>query len=128
MGTQQMLYVALGVIIVGVAIVVGVSAFQSNAIESSRNALIDDLLYFATKARSYFWKPYNLGGGNKSFDGIDITKLSARTETDNGRYYIENTTSDEVVLVGVGRVVSGVDTIRVRMRVNESANEIEIIN
>ncbi|MBI3003831.1 MAG: hypothetical protein HYY49_00260 [Ignavibacteriales bacterium] len=128
MGTQQMLYVALGVIIVGIAIVVGVTAFQANAIESSRNALVDDLLFFATKARSYFWKPLNLGGGNNSFEGIDIRKLSARSETANGRYYIENTTSDEVVLVGVGRVVSGRDTIRVRMRVNESTSQIEIIH
>lgn len=128
MGQQQLLLVVLGMILVGIAIVVAVTMFQSNAIESSRAAIINDLLYFASKARQYYWKPVNLGGGNRSFAGIDFHTLSTLTENVNGRYYLESASANEVVLVGVGRMVSGEDSVRVRMRINEKKNLIEIIN
>jgi RNA binding exosome subunit len=50
------------------------------------------------------------------------------TENPNARYYIETANDDECVIVGVGKVVSGDDSIRVRIRVTERRNIIEIIN
>ena len=118
----------LGMILVGIAIAVAVTMFQAHAIDSSRNALINDLLFFATKARAYYWKPSNLGGGNHDFSGLTINKLATFSENDNGRYYIESTGSTEIVIVGVGRMVSGDDTVRVRMHINESTQLIEVLN
>ena len=128
MGQQQLILVVLGMIIVGIAIVVAVTMFQSNAIESSRSALINDLLYFASKARGYYWRPLNFGGGNHSFNGITMGMLSSMSENENGRYYIESYTTNEVVFVGVGRMVAGDDSVRVRMTVNEQNSVIQIVN
>jgi hypothetical protein len=128
MGQQQFLLVVLGMILVGIAIAVAVTMFQAHAIDSSRNALINDLLFFATKARAYYWKPANLGGGNHDFSNLTMNNLSTFSENDNGRYYIESAATAEIVIVGVGRMVSGDDTVRVRMHINESTQLIEVLN
>ena len=114
MGTQQLLLTVLGMVLVGIAITVGITLFQSNAIESGRNALIEDMLFFAGKAREYYWRPYVLGGGGRNFKGVTIRTLTTQPENDNGRYYLDGEPSEhELVLMGVGRMISGNDTIRV---------------
>ena len=129
MGSQDLLLAVLGMVLIGIAITVAITMFQANAIDSSRSALIEDLLFFASRAREYYWKPLSLAGGNKDFSGLTINKLSSKTENDNGRYFVESASKDELVLVGIGRVVAnGSDTIEVKMRVNEQSNKIEIIH
>jgi hypothetical protein len=128
MGQQQLLLIILGVIIVGVAIAVGITLFRSNAVESSRTAIINDLGYFAMRARQIYFKPAHLGGTARDFRGISLGMLTTLEENENGRYYIETVDKDELVLVGVGKIVVHDDTIRVRMRINELDNIVEIIN
>jgi hypothetical protein len=128
LGHQQFFFAILGVVIVGIAIAVGVTMFKGNAIESSRSALINDLMYLASRARSQYWKPRVLAGASRDFTNIEYRRISTMSENENGRYYIQEATKDELVLVGVGRVVSGNDTIRIRMHVNERKNLVEIIN
>lgn len=128
MGQMQLLLIVLGVLIVGIAIWVGISMFQANAIESTRNAIINDLGFFAQRARAYYNKPTTSGGGNRSFTGLTMGSLSSMTENVNARYYLESSTEDECVVVGVGKIVSGDDSVRVRIRINERRNTIEIIN
>jgi hypothetical protein len=128
MGHQQYLLALLGVLIVGIAIAVAVSMFGGHAADSSRHALIGDLQYLASRARSLYWKPKPMGGADKDFSNISYRDVTTMAENQNGRYYIEGQSHDEIIFVGVGRVVSGDDTVRVRMRVNEKKNLIEVIN
>jgi hypothetical protein len=128
MGQQQLLLVILALLIVGIATMVGITIFGGSAVEATRNAIIADLGFYAQRARQYYWKPVSLGGGSKSFEGITIKHLTHITENENARYYIEETARDYVVLVGVGKVVSGEDSIRVKMRVNERQNQLTIVN
>ncbi len=128
MGQQQLLLIILGTIIVGIAITVGLTIFKANAVESSRTAIINDLGYFAMRARQMYYKPKNLGGMNRDFRGITLNMLSTLSENENGRYYIESSSKDSIVLVGVGRIVVHDDSIRIRMIVNEATDRIEIIN
>lgn len=128
MGQQQLLLVILGVIIVGIAIAVGLTMFTSNAVESSRTAIINDLGYYAMRARQIYVKPKQLGGTNRDFTGITLNMLTPLSENENGRYYVDSTSRDEIILMGVGRIVVHNDTIRIRMRINEAENKIEIIN
>lgn len=128
MGQMQLMLVVLGVLLVGIAIWVGVTMFQANAAESTRNAIINDLGFFATRARSYYNTPVSGGGGAKSFVGITIRTLAGFTENVNAIYSIESTSVDECIIMGVGKIVSNDDSIRVRMRVNERRNIIEIVN
>lgn len=128
MGQQQMMFVVLGLIIVGIAIAVGITMFSANAEESCRSAIVNDLLFFANQARAYYWKPTFLGGGGKSFMGLRLSMLSNFSENENARYYVESIEPGECIIVGIGKVVAGNDSVRIRVRVNEADNIIEIIN
>lgn len=128
MGQQNLLIVVVGIMIVAIAVTVGISLFRGNSVEAARNNLIVDLGFYAQKAREYFWKPRAQGGGDRSFTGVRLDNLAYATQNENGRYYVETSTQDEVIIVGVGMVVSGDDTIRVRMRVSERRNIVEILN
>ncbi len=128
MGQQNLLLIIVGILIVALAVTVAISIFQGNSVETSRNNLIVDLGFYAQKAREFYWKPRAQGGGDRSFKNVTINNIAYSTENENGRYYVESSTDDEVVLLGVGRMISGDDTIRVRMRVSERQNLIEIIN
>ena len=48
MGQQQLLLIVLSVIIVGIAVAVGITTFQSNAVEANRQAVISDLVNYAS--------------------------------------------------------------------------------
>ena len=96
MGQQQLLLIILGVIIVGIAVAVGITMFQDNAVDQNRSAVIADLTTLAAKAQQYYAKPVTLGGGGNSFVGLtaDATGLGdlasvAFTNNANGTYTIK---------------------------------------
>ena len=128
MGSQQLIMVILSMVVVSVAIIIAITMFQANAIESNRSALIDDLINLAGIARSYYWKPANIGGGNRSFVGITIRMLTTRPENENGRYFIvDNSNVTKLMIGGKGKMVVDADTIEIHMLINEEQNKIEII-
>ena len=111
MGQQQLLLIILGVIIVGIAVAVGITMFQDNAVDQNRSAVIADLTTLAAKAQQYYSKPITLSGGGNSFVGltanafgIGILASPAFTDNTNGTYTIK-TAGDgtQVVLHGVGK-------------------------
>ena len=59
---------------------------------------------------------------------MTLGALSSMTENANGIFYLESAEEGECAIIGVGRIVSGDDSVRVRIRVNEQRNIIEIIN
>ena len=129
MGQTQLLLIILGVLLVGVAIFVGVSMFEANAIENTRNAIITDLNAFASRAHAYFWKPTTQGGGNKSFVGVTMGMILPMGENANATYFLESAAADNCVIIGVGKIVTtNGDSIRVRIRITEPRNWVEILN
>jgi Tfp pilus assembly protein PilE len=72
MGQQQLLLIVLGVIIVGIAVVVGINVFTASASSSNRDAITADLTNLASMAQQYYRKPLALGGGGNSFVGFTI--------------------------------------------------------
>ncbi len=72
MGSQQILMIVLGVVVVGIAVAISLLFFDQSAEQSSRDALAQDCLKLASNAQGYFQTPAMLGGGNNSFDGITI--------------------------------------------------------
>lgn len=70
MGQQQLLLIILGVIIVGIAIAVGVTMFRDNAVSSNRDAISNDLMHLAAKAKHFYKRPTSMGGGGHSFVGL----------------------------------------------------------
>ena len=113
MGQQQLLLIILGVIIVGIAVAVGITMFQDNAVDQNRSAVIADLTTLAAKSQQYYAKPTTLGGGGNSFSGLSadgtglgILASTAFTTNANGTYSISTLgTAGSVTLKGVGAVV-----------------------
>jgi hypothetical protein len=69
MGQQQLLLIVLGVIIVGVAVVVGINLFNANAKEAEIHNLANQNLNYIYMARTYYLKPITAGGGGRSYQG-----------------------------------------------------------
>ena len=90
MGQQQLLLIVLSVIIVGVAISVGVTQFQSSAVESNRQAVISDLVNYAAKAQRFYRTPTQLGGGSQNFQNFVMGPLDRVNA--NGMYEVGTTT------------------------------------
>ena len=101
MGQQQLILIAVGVIIVGVAVTVGLTYFPNKAVQFNRDAIIKDLVTLASDAQAYYKKASGSGGGQGSFVGYNIPqKLKL---TDNGSFRIVNTRQDRIILQGVGK-------------------------
>ncbi len=86
MGTQQLLLIVLGIIVVGTGVAVGIGIFGSNAEQAQRDAITEHCLLIASAAQGYYGKPAMLGGGENSFDSIEITDcgLSASGDVTTG--------------------------------------------
>jgi hypothetical protein len=70
MGQQQLLLLVLGIVIVGLAVVVGIQAFGENQKKSNQDALVNDGVRFASDAQAWALKPDAFGGGSGSFTGL----------------------------------------------------------
>ena len=84
MGQQQLLLIVLGVIIVGIAVVVGINVFTAQSEESSKDAIVSDCTNLGAMAQQYFRKPTAMGGGGNTFTGWTIP--SNLDTTANGTY------------------------------------------
>lgn len=132
MGTQQILLIVLGIIIVGIAIVIGLDNFQSKAVQSNRDAVILDLNNLASDALAYYKKTSTYGGGEQSFIGYDIaTQLK---KNDNGTYSVLSTQSQKVIVEGIGVEkegnlgCSGSNNIKYRIIVEPDKSTLQKIN
>jgi len=66
MGQQQLLLLVLGIVIVGLAVVVGIQAFSENQKKANADALVNDAIRIASDAQAWMLKPTAFGGGNNS--------------------------------------------------------------
>lgn len=79
MGQQQLLLIVLGVIIVGIAVVVGINVFTASSKNANRDAVISDLTTLAAMAQQHYRKPTAMGGGGNKFTGWSVPSSLART-------------------------------------------------
>jgi len=99
MGQQQLLLVVLGVIIVGIAVVVGFNMFNSNAISSNRDSIVSDLNNLGTMAQEYWRRPGAMGGGDRTFTGWTIP---THTDTTPNGTYSATVSAQSMTIVGTG--------------------------
>ena len=120
MGQQQLLLLVLGVVIVGLAVVVGIQAFSENQKSANADALVNDGIRLASDIQAWANKPPQFGGmaddetlADVSFDDIGLE--GSPYENLNGQFTIEESEcapapdipSDESAVVwlrGVGDV------------------------
>lgn len=98
MGQQQLLLILLGVIIVGAAIVLAMSLMSAQAVQSNKDAMINDLNHLAAHAYQYRISSSSLAGGAGKYTGYKMPTTLASNE--NG-YYSCAVTPDIVTLTAV---------------------------
>ena len=127
MGQQQLLLIMLGVILVGVAIVIGIGVFNANAIDQKRTEVINECIQLASDAQLYFRKPTSFGGGGNSFNGYKIPREYSTTEV--GSFKANVTSSTEVKITGTGNeIANGTDSVKVELIVTPMDYATTIIN
>lgn len=129
MGQQQLLLIVLGVIVIGIAILVGLDLFQANAVERSRDQVTLDVMALATNAMAYYKKPQDIGGGGNSFIGWDIPEYFKKYEGGKIRVRVQ-TNKDRVVLVGRGveKGSDGVNPVRIKLFVYSDDIQYKLLN
>jgi len=120
MGQQQLLLIVLGVIIVGIAVVVGINVFTVSSANANRDAVIADMTTLAAMAQQYYRKPTAMGGGGNTFTSWAVPTSLASTA--NGSYSA-TVAAQAVTLAGVGNEIGedGSDSVRVGMVVGRNA-------
>jgi hypothetical protein len=134
MGQQQLLLIILGTIVVGIAVVVGITIFQDNAISANRDAVTNDLVALGARAQQYYRRPIAVGGGGTSFEGLTMGKLVGPATGDqwvnpNGTYSIDGTpTKLEVDMKGIGFEKTDGKFVEVHCRVIMDSLQTTVIN
>ncbi|MGE5498442.1 MAG: hypothetical protein ACM3Q2_10245 [Syntrophothermus sp.] len=102
MGQQQLLLIVLGVIIVGIAVVVGINMFSASSVEANKNALTSDLQNLGSMAQQFYRKPVELGGGGNSFTGGTGWTIPTTLATTGNGTYVPTVADQTVTIVGTG--------------------------
>src|SRR4030042_4860354 len=120
MGHQQLLLIALSIIIVGIAVVVGIDIFTANAQQVNRDSVILDLSNIAMAAQQYIRKPIEMAGGERVFTGFIIPpKLDT---TQNGKYTIQvRPLTITLIGTGVEKGKDGINNVKVTMVISPDA-------
>jgi hypothetical protein len=86
MGQQQLLLLVLGIVIVGLAVVVGIQAFGENQKKANADALVNDGVRIASDAQAWALKPQAFGGPAAGEDLSDVTFLDLGYTATGGTY------------------------------------------
>lgn len=126
MGQQQLLLIVLGIIVVGIAVILGITLFRTSAVEAKRDNMINEAFNLASMAQQYYQRPKTLLGGGREFTNWKIP--SELVVTASGRY--EATVSaDNIVITGTGNdVVTGNDSVSISVTVTPITIQTAIIH
>jgi hypothetical protein len=131
MGTQQLLMIVIGVIIVGIMIAVGMFMFRDQAAAVSRDSISNDLVALATAAQKYYRRPSAFGGGGNSFSGLSMSKMTTKSKNANGDYVLSpplvpaGTTS--ITITGTGLELGNDNATPVKLTMTVMADSILLV-
>jgi hypothetical protein len=123
MGTQQLLLIVLGMVLIGIMVTAGIFLFQDQASATNRDQLSNDLVYLAVQAQKHYRRPAVLGGGSNSFGGLTISKLTNQPSNANGSYVLSpdpvpgGVTSVTITGTGIERGNDGATPVEIEMTV-----------
>ena len=99
MGQQQLLLIVLGVILVGVAVVLGIKYFGVGAESGAKDELVAHVVTISAQMQEYYKKPTAMGGGGNSFLGFVLdTKMDSSA---TGTYSVGSLTTDPAFAYGL---------------------------
>ena len=123
MGQQQLLLLVLAVIIVGIAIVVGISMFNAQAASANLDGVTNDLMNLGSRAQQYYIRPESMDGGGGDFDNMTIQHLTTDDDNENGVYTVISGAGQTAVIEGTGRQDGDDNGNNCRARVTVWAND-----
>ena len=97
MGQQQLLLLVLGIVIVGLAVVVGIQAFDSSQQQAEVDAITMDMFRILSDAKAWTEKPTAFGGGG----GV----------ADNWEYLASGYVNTSGVAVATGETYTSVNAV-----------------
>ena len=103
MGQQQLLLLVLGIVIVGLAVVVGIQAFGENQKKANSDALVNDAVRIASDAQAWVLKPNAFGGGdgdftNVTFDALGYSATGGVYTNLNGKYNLTVDSATQITI------------------------------
>ena len=120
MGQQQLLLLVLGIVIVGLAVVVGIQAFGENQKKANSDALVNDCIRVASDAQAWKLKPAAFGGGaaTTGWTGLSLAQLgyevdgSGNYNNINGAFTVTATAgSFEITAISASNLNQAVVTV-----------------
>jgi len=86
MGQQQLLLLVLGIVIVGLAVVIGIQAFDENQTNSTTDAMNNEIVRIASDIQTWSLKPQAFGGpvGETGFEEVTFSDLGYGLTTWDG--------------------------------------------
>jgi hypothetical protein len=110
MGQQQLLLIVLGVILVGVAVVLGIQYFGVGAEEGAKDELVAHTLTVGSNAQQWYRKPLAMGGGGGTYVGFsahfDSNLLKLKNST-NGDYQPSAEGNTSIIITGIPKANLG---------------------
>ncbi|MBI5471680.1 MAG: hypothetical protein HY961_04995 [Ignavibacteriae bacterium] len=134
MGSQQLLLIVVGVVLIGIMIAVGMDMFKDQASSMNRDSISNDLGNFAIQAQKYYRRPTLMGGGGHSFAGLRFIHISKSSVNDNGTFALSPDPaagSDTYVTITGTGVNTGIDhatPVRVQITVWPDSSLISTLN
>jgi len=122
MGQQQLLLIVLGVIIVGIAVVVGINVFTASSVEANKSALVADLQTIGSMAQQYYRKPAAMGGGGNTFTGWEVP--ASLDSTANMGAAVEATVAAQTVTLVATGTENGANGNKITVQMVFSPNAI----
>jgi len=95
MGQQQLLLLVLGIVIVGLAVVVGIQAFSENQKKANADAIVNDAIRIASDAQAWKLKPAAFGGGAAATEWTGLTFDQMGYDTGDQTYSSAVAAADE---------------------------------
>ena len=95
MGQQQLLLLVLGIVIVGLAVVVGIQAFSENQKKANADAIVNDAIRIASDAQAWKLKPAAFGGGATAVEWTGLTFDQMGYETGDQNYSLAQAQATE---------------------------------
>lgn len=113
MGQQQLLLIVLGVIIVGIAVVIGINLFGTSAKQANEDQVIQECLGIISAAQQWVRKPAALGGPavQNDFTNFDFSIIgkpvaagtTTWTNANGDQFVISARGVNTMTLTGIGR-------------------------
>ena len=130
MGQKQLLLIAVGIIIVGLAVATGISLASAGAVEANRDNVSIHLATLAHLAQNHYERPKSFGGGGETFANFVIPENMKDTEYGTFEHTQQEHSTDHIHFTGTGVEIgkNGTDPIQIEIRITKDQYKYKVKN